>query len=498
MSMQSTKLAGGTLPEWVTFPKPGDRIGGKYRIESELGRGGMGAVFEASHEITQKRFAIKVLLPELTQLDAQVQRFIREAQVAGHFQHPNVVEVYDIGQDGDAFFMVMELLHGESLAARLEREQRLGVRDACRILIPCLEGVAAAHAAGIIHRDLKPANIFLCPVRGRTEEQPKVLDFGISKFATLPGVAELTKTDTGAVMGTPYYMAPEQLRSWRLDARVDVYALGVTLYEMLSGRHPFEANTYPELVLRIAGGSPVPIESLASDMPNGLGEVVRRAMARRREDRFPTIEAMGRALEPYAGGRPEQVPTYASPQKPAAKNGTFETTERTSTPFSSESMVDLLRGSGANHRRRSRLRSLLGASVLALLAIVAWRRFAAAPHASRETTQSVSALRAAPPEAPLPAAASPEPATTLRAEPLPNSRAGAVPPPSAAEPARLQAHPKPEPAKALTSRPRVGSHGPATADTPDAGAAQRVGLAPLREPDRRQVRPKPTLGRADF
>jgi serine/threonine-protein kinase len=491
------------LRESLTFPKPGDRIGGKYRIESELGRGGMGAVFEASHEITQKRFAIKVLLPELTQLEAQVQRFIREAQVAGHFQHPNVVEVYDIGQDGDAFFMVMELLHGESLAARLEREQRMSSRDACRILIPCLEGVAAAHAAGIIHRDLKPANIFLCPARGRGGEQPKILDFGISKFATPPGVAELTKTDTGAVMGTPYYMAPEQLRSWRLDARVDVYALGVTLYEMLSGRHPFEANTYPELVLRIAGGSPVPIESLASDLPHGLGDVVRRAMARRRDDRFATIEAMGRALEPYVGERPEQVPAYASALRPAAKNGTFETTERTSTPFSSESMVDLLRGSSARHRFSARLRSTFGASLLALLAFVAWWRISSAPHPSRDIAKSVSALRAAPPEAPPPTAASPAAATSHSSDPLSSSRS-AIAPPSAADLPRLQVQPDPGATKAPTLRPRVRLRGPAGAETPDAGDDERASLAPLREPEARQpnkassMRPKPRLGRADF
>jgi serine/threonine protein kinase len=358
-----------------TLPEPGDLIGGKYRVESLLGTGGMAAVFEASHVVTRKCFAIKVLLPDLTQHDGIIKRFVREAQVAGRFQHPNVVEVYDIGQEGGSFFMVMELLRGESLAARLEREVRLHASTACHILVHCLGGVAAAHAAGIIHRDLKPANIFLCHGPTPNAELPKVLDFGISKHAALPGMPDVTKTDTGRVMGTPYYMAPEQLRSAPVDERIDIYALGVTLYEMLSGRHPFEATSYSELVLKITSELPPPLETLARDLPAGLSAIVARAMARNPERRFRSATALLEALEPYGGVRRSPAPavpaTAPSVHAPASRR--FETTLRTNTPLTAESVNTSERPGSWQY---SRVFYVAAAGILAMLALLAlgtWR-----------------------------------------------------------------------------------------------------------------------------
>src|SRR6187455_662819 len=199
------------------LPQPGDLIAGKYRVEREIGRGGMSVVFGAKHVVTGRRFALKWLLPEISVNPESAERFIRESQVSGRLQHPNVVEVFDIGQDAGTHYMVMEWLAGESLADRLERVGPLSVREACRYLIPCMRGVAAAHAAGIVHRDLKPANIFLCEATKDSPELAKVLDFGISKLSISSGDVNLPVTSTGILLGTPHYMAPEQMQAQPVD-----------------------------------------------------------------------------------------------------------------------------------------------------------------------------------------------------------------------------------------------------------------------------------------
>jgi serine/threonine-protein kinase len=308
------------LTEALQLPEPGELIGAKYQVERLLGMGGMGAVYEATHRVTGKRFALKLLLPELTTREDVVTRFIREAQVAGRFQHPNVVEVYDVGEHGSSMFMVMELLRGESLALRLEREGRLPVDVVCKLMMECLDGVAAAHGAGIIHRDLKPANIFLCTTRAGFVA--KVLDFGISKLTDAPGLPKATTTDTGTVMGTPFYMAPEQLRSKGVDHRVDIYALGVTLYEALSGRQPYVADNYPDLVIKIWTETPPALNRVAPEVPVELANVVARAMARSAQDRFESAESMASALEPFVSGTfVSKVVAQAEPERGA--RGTF-------------------------------------------------------------------------------------------------------------------------------------------------------------------------------
>src|SRR5688572_4904364 len=157
---QEQELGRGSIVK--ELPKKGDLIAGKYSVEGVLGQGGMGAVFEVCHRLTGKHFAVKWLLPALSGQTEAVRRFMREAQVAGRVDHPNVVEVYDVGQEGDSFYMVMELLQGEPLARRLDRVRRLSIEECCRILIPVMHGLSVAHKAGVIHRDLKPDNIFLC------------------------------------------------------------------------------------------------------------------------------------------------------------------------------------------------------------------------------------------------------------------------------------------------------------------------------------------------
>lgn len=283
------------------LPRTGDIIAGKYQIEGMLGRGGMGAVYQVKHRVTGKNFAVKWLLPQLTAGDDTAQRFIREAQVAGRVNHPNVVEVYDVGDDGGSLYMVMELLQGEALSQRIAAVGRLTAAAACQIMIPVTRGLAAAHHSGIVHRDLKPDNIFLS-VSSHGGELPKVLDFGISKMSPLAAEQQVAITRAGVVMGTPHYMAPEQVRSQPVDARTDVYALGVIMYQMLSGKLPFSGENFPELVLKIISDTPEPLRAFAPEAPAALLAIVERAMSRDIAQRFASVTELGRALEPFADG----------------------------------------------------------------------------------------------------------------------------------------------------------------------------------------------------
>lgn len=282
------------------MPQVGDIVADKYEIVELIGEGGMGAVFMATHQLTGKRVALKWMLPELAQSEDAVQRFIREAQAAGRIAHPNVVDIYDVGEHDGSYFLVMEYLHGEPLTKAMER----GVMDPGQVvdvILPCLRGVAAAHRKGVVHRDLKPDNIFLCRNDDGGALQPKVLDFGISKLSGHDGEVNPRLTRTGAVMGTPYYMSPEQIRgSHDVDARCDVYAFGVILYEAMTGQVPFNADTYSALVLEIATGTPQPAHVVNPQIPEELSAIVMKAMAREPEDRYSDIMELGAALEPYA------------------------------------------------------------------------------------------------------------------------------------------------------------------------------------------------------
>jgi serine/threonine protein kinase len=282
------------------LPKPGEVVADKYAIECLLGRGGMGAVFEAVHVLSGKRVAVKWMLPGVRQA-RMADRFMHEARATARIDHPNVVDIYDVGTKGDSAFLVMELLHGESLARRLECAS-LTPTEAVALLMPALRGVAAAHARGVIHRDLKPENIFLCTGPDGEWRDCKVLDFGISKVEP-DQQRDIAMTHSGIVMGTPYYMSPEQIRGLnQVDERGDVYALGVILYEMLTGAHPFDANTYNALIVKIATSEPTSIETLKPGIDRGLVAVVMKAIAREREERFQSVAELGLALEPFAAG----------------------------------------------------------------------------------------------------------------------------------------------------------------------------------------------------
>ncbi len=253
----------------------------------------MGTVYEAEHLLIGRRVALKVLHPAHAQRRDAVWRFRHEARVAGSIGHPNICEIYDVGQleDGSPY-LVMERLHGETLADRIERENELPFLDVIDITLQVLSALSTAHEKSIIHRDIKPENIFLSE-RAGFAPIAKLLDFGISKAAA---DEDLHLTRTGMVMGTPYYMAPEQARGEVIDPRIDLYATGVILYESLTGQRPFAAPNYSALLRLILFEDPKPMRELRPSLPEGFEIVVKKALAKDRELRFQSAQEFIAAL----------------------------------------------------------------------------------------------------------------------------------------------------------------------------------------------------------
>lgn len=281
-------------------PQPGMVLEGKYRLERVIGRGGMGIVMEATHLGLAQRFAIKFLTSEAVQRRTTVLRFIREAKLAAQIRSEHVARVIDVGtiEPYGIPFMVMELLEGDDLAA-LGKERRFPIGQAVDYLLGACEALAEAHGLGIVHRDLKPANLFVTK-RPDGSGLVKVLDFGISKLsASDEGEERLTKTST--LMGTPMYMSPEQMTSARdIDARADIWALGVILYELVAGRRPFEARALGGLCKKILVDPPTP---LPEDLPTDFAATVMRSLVKERADRYQDLAEFARALAPFGSKR---------------------------------------------------------------------------------------------------------------------------------------------------------------------------------------------------
>jgi eukaryotic-like serine/threonine-protein kinase len=271
-------------------------LGGKYELKRVLGEGGWGAVYEAVQTDLGRRVAVKVLHTNLALTDEGVARFQREAKAAAALGHPNIVQVTDFQNNpGEPPFIVMEYLDGRTLTAALEPGARLPQQRVAFIAQQILSALGAAHAAGIVHRDVKPDNIFLVEMSG-VEDIVKVLDFGVAK---LKGEgAELT--GGGALLGSPAYMAPEQIRGGSVDARADLWSLAVCMYRALTGRMPFEASSLHALMMTITDSVPAPVSSTRSDVDPALVAVVERAMHKDPAGRYASAEEMARAIEPYA------------------------------------------------------------------------------------------------------------------------------------------------------------------------------------------------------
>ncbi|MDB4935726.1 MAG: Serine/threonine-protein kinase pkn3 [Labilithrix sp.] len=277
--------------------RPGDVLGGKYRIERVIGHGGMGVVAAARHAELHQRVAIKVLPAHLSGDKDLVERFMREARAAAKLRSEHAVKVVDVGaRSNGSPYIVMELLEGEDLGAVVERGP-LPIPVAVDYVLQACEAVAEAHALGIVHRDLKPRNLFLtAKLHGKA--LVKVLDFGLAKRINMQDRA---LTATAAVMGSPQYMSPEQMRGGRgVDFRTDVWSLGVCLYELLSARVPFDAGTVPVLCAMVLKDDPVPLPRVRPDVPPALWAVVQRCLAKDPALRVATVSDLAAALEPFA------------------------------------------------------------------------------------------------------------------------------------------------------------------------------------------------------
>jgi tRNA A-37 threonylcarbamoyl transferase component Bud32 len=284
---------------------PGQILAGKYRIEQVLGEGGMGVVVEAHDMALERRVAIKFLLPDFVKHAEAKERFIREARAAAKIQSEHVARVIDVSTlETGAPYMVMEFLEGADLSRVIETSGPLSVEDATLYVIQACEALAEAHAHGIIHRDLKPANLFLAQQAGGSRKI-KVLDFGISK--TLSAVdprASASLTRTSSMMGSPLYMSPEQMKSARdVDLRADIWALGVILYESLTGNPPFLGNSIPEISAKILLEDPRPVVELCANVPQELSDLTMRALQKQPDRRFPNVSELAIALLPFAPAR---------------------------------------------------------------------------------------------------------------------------------------------------------------------------------------------------
>jgi serine/threonine-protein kinase len=387
-----------------------DRIGqtllGKLRVEGLLGEGGMGAVYRVHHLLTKHDRALKVLHPALVENERTVARFIREAGVAGTLQTDHVVETYDVGtlEDGGAY-VLMELLEGETLRELLARE-RVAPRRLVGLVCQACEGVVHAHAAGIVHRDIKPDNLFV--TRNELgEERIKILDFGISKFYAEPLGDGANLTKEGTILGTPFYMSPEQaVGKADLGPQTDIYSLGVILYEGLSGETPYSADTFPALVVELHKGDHIALSERVPGIAAELSEIIERALRVEPTERQQSAQELLLELTPFAGSAEVKhlrtLPGAGAPRprrgvgelsmadtmeaRPPARAETMEARPRTAEGPSTQEMSDAL------VPRRTWLPWALVVALIALAGVGAAVAFGG---------RSVDAVPVAPPPAPV-------------------------------------------------------------------------------------------------
>jgi serine/threonine-protein kinase len=427
---------------WVTrspLKGPGESVDGramielqgrildkKYRLVRLIGEGGMGSVWEAEHVMISRRAAVKVMHARSgDQRNEAMRRFFLEAQAASAIGHPNIIEIYDVGvEDDSTAFIVMELLSGASLETLLLDRGPIPAPRAVGIILQVLSALNAAHKKGIIHRDIKPENIFLA-VDARMREEVKLLDFGVAKIVQTEGEA-VRITQTGSAMGTPCYMSPEQARGERqVDARIDIWAIGVILYEVMSGRLPFHGESYNEVIGKILLETPPPLAALVPGVSPELVAVVEKAMAKDRNARFKNVGEMIRALMPIydaIGGDlgPAVTRAVRASQVPAAA----AVVPRSVTADADALLDSTLDGTERIRKRRWRV-VYTTAAIAATLGITALAIGLSLRGGEAKTPPVESSGIAGPPTAPVPASV---PAAIPPAEPMkPHADAGAAP-----------------------------------------------------------------------
>jgi serine/threonine-protein kinase len=382
----------------------GQVLGGRYRLEARLGAGGMGVVYLAEHLLIRRKFAVKLMGSAHGLSDELVRRFQREALAAASMGHPHIVDVTDMGTADDGSpFLVLEYLDGQDLARAVHEGGLFSVGRAVRVALQLCAALGAVHEKRIVHRDLKPANIMLVPRPGEPDFV-KVLDFGICKLLDRDdGEPHTQLTGTHASLGTPEFMAPEQFRgSARVDLRADLYAVGAVLYYMLTGRPPFEADDLPHLLMRICTEPPRSARMVRPDVPAELDLVLKRACAKRLEDRFESSAALAAALTPFARHPGEAPKTLLGRQAADAHPVTVECAAQTAAswppPSASSTRVSVPR------RRRTRAgMAVLGALVLVgCVALGLWRSGASSRSSGPERAQSDGRPAVSAPDIPRP------------------------------------------------------------------------------------------------
>jgi serine/threonine protein kinase len=304
MTEQSTPSVGQAGPL-----RRGDVVAGKYRVEETAGEGGMAIVYAAHHLVLDQRVAVKVLVADGARDEVTTERFVREAQAAARLQSEHAVRVMDAGvlSSGQPY-LVMEFLEGCDLAELVELSGPIEVPEFTDYMLQALEGIAHAHAAGIVHRDVKPSNLFLA-LRPDGSNAIKVLDFGISKSTVEASGADVTKLTGKAVLGSPAYMSPEQVRNASsVDARSDVWSLGVSMYELLTGRMPFEGEGVGAMLAAILEADAVPVHELRPQVPEALSNAVMRCLRRNRDERWADVGELAAALAPFGTGARAALP----------------------------------------------------------------------------------------------------------------------------------------------------------------------------------------------
>ncbi|GMR21935.1 MAG: hypothetical protein BMS9Abin37_0258 [Acidobacteriota bacterium] len=263
-----------------------ERIG-KFEVKEKIGEGGMGVVYKAYDPLMHRHVAIKTFTAEL-EVEPEVRsRFLREAIAVGRLIHPNIVTVHDVFEEGDGTYMVMEYLEGQSLGWAMRSGTLKSLEDKLWVMEEVCKGLTFAHSMGVVHRDIKPANIFLTS-RGEV----KILDFGIARIASTTVSKSTTK-----IMGTPYYMSPEQWSGGKVDHRADIFALGVMLYEMLTGRRPFESHNPQAVAFQVINSEPTPIQELNTTVPDEVVEIVSKSLAKKPDERFADVQAIQDELQ---------------------------------------------------------------------------------------------------------------------------------------------------------------------------------------------------------